>query len=275
MSAFQDGLPPTHAFRVMTYNIRLDTTRDGANAWPYRKEAVLRLIRERCSPDLLGIQEALPHQLDDVARGMPDFEWVGVGRDDGARLGEFTPIFYRRDRFELLETATFWLSETPEIPGSRSWDAALNRIATWARLLDCGSGRAFCLVNTHLEYNGLQARLEGARLLRERAPRLAKGGPLLLTGDFNSREDSEPYRLLTAETFLFDARYRSVRAHAGPTASTIEEFSVLGESDSRIDFVFVTRDLAVLTHSIVEDRFGACYPSDHLPVVAEIAILPT
>ncbi len=267
---------PPAVIRVMTYNIRLDTLRDGANAWPHRSSEVMELITKRCRPDLLGLQEALPHQLDQVAQGMSDWDWVGVARDDGRRLGEFTPVFYRRGRFTLLESETFWLSETPEIPGSRSWDAELNRIATWARLQDRQSGQRFCFVNTHLEYSGLRARSEGARLLRRKLPEIAGGAPLLLTGDFNCREGSEPYRLLTddgsGESFLFDARYRAVKPHLGPTASTLSDFEALGEPGSRIDYVFVTRDVEVLTHRIVEDRFGPHYPSDHLPVLAEVVI---
>ncbi len=272
----QASTPSRTTIRVMTYNIRLDTSRDGQNAWPHRSSAVVRLIVDRCRPDLLGLQEALPHQLEEVARGTPDLDWVGVARDDGRRLGEFTPVFYRRDRFALLESETFWLSETPEVPGSRSWDAQLNRIATWARLRDRQSGCSFCLVNTHLEYNGLRARTEGARLLRSRLPQIGAGAPLLLTGDFNCREGSEPYRLLTDDTpgepFLFDARYRALHPHAGPTASTITNFATLGEPESRIDYLFVTKDVQVLSHRIVEDRFGPHYPSDHLPVLAEVVI---
>jgi endonuclease/exonuclease/phosphatase family metal-dependent hydrolase len=152
------------ALRAMSFNIRYDEPRDGVNAWSNRKTKVGDVIRFH-KADLVGVQEALLSQLRDLERMLPDFEWCGVGRTDGKESGEYSAILYRKARFQLLECKTFWLSETPDKPGSMGWDAAYPRIVTWARFRDHGSGRTFFHFNTHFDHRGQKARVESAALI--------------------------------------------------------------------------------------------------------------
>lgn len=179
--------------RVMSFNIRFNTARDSANAWPHRKDLAASMIRFHHA-NLAGLQEALKGQIDDLAERLPGYGWFGVGRDDGRDKGEFSAIFYRRDRFELLEESTFWLSEEPEVIGSKGWDAAITRIVTWGKLRDRSTGKVFFHFNTHFDHRGVRAREESASLLLTKIKEIAGTTPVIVTGDFNSRESSEPYR---------------------------------------------------------------------------------
>jgi len=255
----------------MSYNIRYDNPDDGINAWPNRKDHVAEMMADVYSADIIGVQEALKHQLDDLQARMPGYSWVGVGRDDGKDKGEFSPIFYKTDRFDLIATNTFWLSETPDRPGSRSWDAAITRIATWARLSDHESGREFYVINTHFDHRGEEARVESARLITEFIDGLDDGVPVLLTGDFNVTEESEAYAVLADSPFLNDARYLSEEGHEGPTAS-FSDWETLQPEESRIDYIFVNSHVTVLSHKIADDRYNGRFPSDHLPVIARVEI---
>lgn len=261
--------------RVMSFNVRYNNPGDGINAWPHRFTRVAEMMGELYQADIVGLQEVLRGQVEDLVRHLPEFDWVGVGRDDGWKEGEFSPIFYRRDRLELLQVNTFWLSETPEIPGSKSWDAAITRIVTWGRFRDKRSGKGFYFFNTHFDHRGVQARLESARLLRERLTRVSDGVPVILTGDMNLRESSTGYRLLVEDRSglrkLLDARYVSEAAHQGPTATT-SNWVELRAPESRIDYILVSPEFRVKSHTILDDRFDGRYPSDHLPVLAEVAL---
>src|SRR5512138_3465563 len=152
---------------VMSYNIRYDNPGDGRNAWPNRKDRLIQLIRDE-SPDLIGLQEALHHQLTDILNGVEGYAMVGVGRDDGKQKGEYSAILYRTSAFELRDENTFWLSETPEVPGSKSWDAAITRVVTWARFRDIKSKKVFFAFNTHFDHMGKEARRESAKLLKQK-----------------------------------------------------------------------------------------------------------
>lgn len=254
---------------VMSYNIRYDNPDDGINAWPNRKDHVAEMMTDIYNADVIGVQEALKHQLDELQERMPGYSWVGVGRDDGKDQGEFSPIFYNTDRFDLMATNTFWLSETPDRPGSRSWDAAITRIATWARLSDQESGREFYVINTHFDHRGDVARVESARLITEFIEGLDEDVPVLLTGDFNVTEESEAYAVLADSPILNDARYLSEEGHEGPTAS-FSDWESLQPEESRIDYIFVNNHVAVLSHKIADDRYEGRFPSDHLPVIASV-----
>lgn len=253
---------------LLSYNLRLDTTRDGPHAWPCRKNAVIKLLR-KLQPDICGLQEALPHQLREVVRGL-GCSWVGLARDDGWKSGEYNPILYQPQRLELVQTNTYWLSETPHIPGSLGWDAQLPRIVTWARLRERASGRELVVFNTHLEWEGEGARVESARRLPAQVAEIRRDAPAVLLGDFNTTEDAPPYRLITRPEDpalgLLDARYLSRTPHQGPTAST-NDWQVLDAPETRIDYVFVTRKLDVLSHRLVDERtLPGNFPSDHLPL---------
>lgn len=258
--------PP--ALRVMTYNLRFNNPGDGPNAWPNRKHMVAALIRLHLV-DVLGVQEALIDQLKDLEQALPDYEWVGVGREDGREKGEFSAILYRRDRLRLLESGTFWLSPTPEVVGSRGWDAALPRIVTWARFRDRATGKTLHHLNTHFDHRGEQARQESARLLLQRAGQAAESAPVIVTGDFNANETSEPYRILSADP-LWDARLVSRNQPYG-SSTTFNGFRA-PSSGGRIDHIFVSRRVEVLQHATPTDSWDGRYPSDHFPVLAEVIL---
>lgn len=260
--------------RVATFNVRLNVASDGPDAWPHRRAHVLAMARHH-DWDLIGTQEALPDQVADMEQ-LAGFTRVGVGRDDGAGRGEHAAIFVRQARFEILRSGTFWLSETPERP-SKGWDGrCCNRIATWVELRDRlapGDGRAgrFFVFNTHFDHEGQVARRESARLLLARWKALAGDVPTLVIGDFNSSPGSEPLQLLSAE--LQDARASSRTPPYGP-AGTFQGFRIdapLAEQD-RIDHVFHTRGIDVLSWAALTDSMHGRFPSDHLPVEVRVRL---
>jgi endonuclease/exonuclease/phosphatase family metal-dependent hydrolase len=259
--------------RIMTFNLRLDLASDGPNAWPHRRDWVASLIRFH-APDAIGVQEALAHMLTELDARLPGFARVGVGRADGRAGGEFSAILYRTDRLELLDNGTFWLSPSPEVPGSKGWDAAIERIATWARFRDRRSGCAHLHLNTHFDHIGEQARQESARLIRQRVAALAGTLPIIVTGDLNADPHSAPYRIFTRDTIpgasapLRDAFDASSGGHYGPT-STWTAFKAI-EPGRRIDYVLVSTQVPVLTHAILPDSWDGRFPSDHLPVIAAV-----
>lgn len=271
------GLLPAQAqdvepVRVMTYNIRYNNSGDGDNAWPHRKDRVAGAVRFY-GADLAGMQEALRGQIDDLAAALPGYAWVGVGRDDARDGGEFSPIFYRADRFTLLEHDTFWLSETPEVVASKSWDAAITRIVTWGHFEDKATGKRFYHFNTHFDHRGEQARTESARLLRARIAAIAGTAPVVVTGDFNFEPSAEGYRILTApsDDALTDTIDATAEPHYGP-AATCCGFAVEGGPTRRIDYVFIKNGVTVWRHGTLSESEGGRYGSDHLAVLADVVL---
>ncbi len=265
------------ALNVMTFNIRFDNPDDGFNAWPHRKELVKSMIRYH-EADIVGLQEALRSQMDDLAAMLPEYEWFGVCRTDGTTTpdpdNEFSTILYRKDRLERLDGATFWLSETPEIPGSKSWDAAITRIVTWAKFRDRQTNQTFFHFNTHFDHVGVQARAESAKIILARMTDIAGEAPVIFTGDFNCTEAETPYRLVTDTSnpsHLRDAMYASRLPHHGPL-STWTAFAFPGVPGRRIDFIFVNRQVEVLKHAILAESWSGRFPSDHLPVLARLSV---
>ena len=185
------------ALRVMSFNVRYDEPRDGANAWPRRKDLVAGTVAFH-RVDVAGLQEVLATQLADLRELLPGYAAVGVGRDDGKEAGEFNPVLFRKDRFRLLGWSTFWLSEEPGNPGSKGWDAACARVVTWARLLDLWTGATLVAFNTHFDHVGDRARRESARLILSEVPRIAAGAPFVLTGDFNCTREDAAYLALVS-----------------------------------------------------------------------------
>ncbi len=260
--------------RVMSFNIRVDLPSDGPDAWPLRKEKAASMIRFHRA-DIVGLQEALRGQLDDLEVLLAGFGWLGTGRAaDGG--GELSAILYRRERLELLGQGTVWLSETPLVAGSRGWDAAFPRVVTWGRLRDRRTGVLFHHFNTHLDHLGEVARREGARLIATKIAEIAGGTPVIVTGDFNSLAGDDPWRILTAGQGssggapLVDAMSVSREPHHGPT-STWNGFQTI-EPGRRIDFIFVSPRIHVIRHGILADTFDGRFASDHLPVLAEVAL---
>jgi len=256
---------------VMSYNIRYDSPDDGENAWPNRSGFVAEMMGEKYGADIIGVQEALMHQITELQAMLPGYSCVGVGRDDGRDKGEFSPIFYNSDRFDLLATNTFWLSEMPNMPGSKSWDTAITRVATWAKFSDTNSDHEFYVLNTHFDHIGEQARIESSRMIEEFVAGLESKLPVIVTGDLNVQESSEAYSVLASSAHMRDARYASQTEHKGPTAS-FSNWEELREAGSRIDYIFVNDKVDVLTHHILDDRYDGRFPSDHLPVLSEIVL---
>jgi endonuclease/exonuclease/phosphatase family metal-dependent hydrolase len=250
---------------VASYNLRYDNPDDGKNTWPARRDALRALVRYH-EFDLFGTQEGLANQLADLDT-LSEYAHVGSGRDDGRRAGEHSAIFYRRDRFALEDHGDFWLSATPDQP-SMGWDArCCKRIATWARLRDKPSGRAFVILNVHFDHEGVVARRESARLLVARGRALAGELPLIVTGDFNSTPDSEVFATISAA--LRDARAISQAPPYGPVA-TFNDFNVSKPGQERIDYVFLSPQWQVRRYAVLTDSVDARYPSDHFPVVTQL-----
>ena len=254
-------------FNIITYNIRMNTTSDGENAWPLRKEKVAGLLKFH-QADIFNVQEALPEQMDDLIVLMPEFDHVGIGRDNGKRAGEHMAIFYKKSRFEKLDDGMFWLSETPDKPGF-GWDAACNRTCTWIKLEDKITKKSFYVLDTHLDHRGTKAREEGVKLILARIPEINKENlPLILTGDFNLVKESSPVQDILK--VMADARDKSVAPPYGPEG-TSGGFAVKANSRT-IDFIFINPKVTVLRHGVLSDSFNMFYPSDHLPVLAEVQL---
>lgn len=250
---------------VMSYNVRYATAPDGANAWPNRKAMLIGLIR-REAPDIIGVQEALYLQLGEIRAELPVYGAIGVGRDDGRLAGEFSAILYRRDRFDVVTSGTFWFSDTPEVPGSKSWGNTITRICTWALLRDIPSGRGLYVFNVHLDHESQPSRERSVALLLERvAARHYAAVPVIVTGDFNAGEDNAAVRRMRA---AFRDSFRAVH----PADSVVGTFNGFrGDSTgAKIDYVFTDR-LTAIAAAILRDRSGGRFPSDHFPVTARLA----
>ncbi len=260
--------------RVMTFNIRYAAAADGENGWDKRKDFLIDVIR-KFNPDLLGTQEVLAVQADFLAERLKDYTLVGVGRDDGKRRGEFSSVMFRTSRFELVDSGTFWLSETPDRPGSKSWDSSLPRIATWARLRDRDdAGRDLCYLNTHWDHRGNQARVESAKIIRRWISEHAGAVPTIVTGDFNVSEDHEGFRTIVAKPAagprLFDL-YRQVHPNPEPDEATFHNFSG-NRRGKRIDFVLGSAECRATEATIDRASQNDRYPSDHFPVSAVLTV---
>lgn len=254
-------------FNIVTYNIRMNTSGDGVNAWPLRKEKVFALLRFH-KADIFGVQEALPEQMDDLTAAFPDFDHVGVGRDDGKREGEHMGIFYRKERFEKITDGMFWLNEALTKPGF-GWDAVCNRTVTWIKLKDKITKKTFYAFDTHFDHRGVKAREESAKLILSKIKEINNEGlPLLLTGDFNLVKDSNPIQTILKE--LHDTKDKSVTAPYLPNG-TSGGFQVR-PLNRTIDFIFINDRVKVLRHGVISDSSGEWYPSDHLPVLAEVVL---
>ncbi len=256
------------SLRIMSFNIRNSGSADGINAWPNRREHYLQTIRD-FAPDIVGTQEVLADQYEALA-SLSDMRILGVARDDGARKGEWSALLFRASRFELLASGTFWLSETPDVSGSKSWDAALPRICTWARLRDRVGGREVLCANTHFDHRGKLARANSARLLAGRLPQLAAGAPVILIGDFNSTDNSEAHGVLTNADSgaAFADSYRSIHPQVSADEATFHAFTGR-TAGSRIDWILHTPQLRTEGAQILRTpAINGVYPSDHYPVTA-------
>lgn len=265
---------------VSSYNVRYANAADEqhGNGWNRRCAPICDLIAYEAF-DLVGMQEVLKNQLDDLmARLSSDYACIGGGRDDGKTAGEYAPILYRKERFDLLGSGLFWLSQTPDRP-SVGWDAKYPRICTWVRLRDRTSGKTLFFLNTHFDHVGENARLESARLLAGWIERHGKGGAVVLTGDFNVDQRSPSYRELLKAGVLSDS-YQVASVRMAPNG-TVNGFDPGKWSDRRIDHVLVTPGVEVLRYGLLTDVYWASDSSgspvvrtlsDHYPVSVYLRI---
>ena len=255
---------------VMSFNIRYDNPEDGKQNWHHRKENVVQMINFY-DLDVIGMQEVLVGQLNYLKSNLQQYKALGVGRDDGKEKGEFSPIFYRKDRFEALKTGTFWLSETPN-KISKGWDADLERIATWAIFRSKATGEEFIFMNTHFDHIGDIARVESAKLLKQKSTELAENLPLILTGDFNLVPESEGITTLTkpdGENTLFNASSLATFTY-GPDWTTCGFDNRPYEVRKTIDYIFLKGINKVNKYAVFAEMKEDIFLSDHCPVFAQI-----
>jgi len=249
---------------IMSYNIRLNVASDGVNAWPNRKDNVKALVKFY-DTDILCVQEALPEQFDAILENT-EFDVVGAGRDDGKRKGEFAAIYFNKNRFTKKDGGIFWLSTTPNVP-SKGWDAALNRVCSWVRLYDKNNKKEFLVFNTHYDHVGVQARIESARLIKQKIQEIAPKLPVVFTGDLNVTPETEA--IATIKSFLMDSKEVSLEKPYGPNG-TFNAFNFNSALKDRIDYVFVNEGFKVQKYGVLSDSKDQRYYSDHLPVFVKL-----
>lgn len=258
---------------VMSYNIRYDNPGDKDNQWKFRRDLAAGLVRFH-DTDVFGAQEVLHNQLMDLMDRLPEFGYVGVGREDGKTKGEYAPIFYRKDRFSVEKSGNFWLSEDIDAVGQKGWDAACERVATWAILKDKNTGKQFFFLNTHLDHMGQVARHEGASLVLEQVKKLSGGLPVIVTGDFNAAPSDEPIQVLTNPG---DLRHLTDSHKVAPFTYgpewTFHDFGKI-PFDKRpwIDYIFVKGAIKVLRHAVLAESLNEVFPSDHCPIISTLLI---
>lgn len=253
--------------KIMTYNIRLNVASDGENAWPNRKDYFMSQV-QFYSPDIFGVQEATPSQVIDIALGMPKYSKFGIGREEGG-TGEACTIYYKKDRFKLQESNTFWLSETPNVV-SRGWDAACNRVCTYGLFTDLKTKKTFYVFNLHLDHMGEVARVKGVQVVLEKIKTInTKKYPVFLMGDFNS-EPNTP-QIAEIKKVMDDTSDVSKEKPFGPSG-TFNNFKHNEPVTLLIDYIFISKNsgLTVQKHAVLSDSKDLKYPSDHLPVLIEI-----
>ena len=254
---------------VMTFNMRYDNPEDGQNNWRFRRERIAGVIKAQ-EVDVLGTQELLSNQFNDLSGLLTGYQGVGVGRLDGAESGEYCAVFFRKDRFTLLDSGTFWLSETPEVVGSLGWDGACERIATWVVLRD-RDGRELFFIDTRLDHVGQVARDEGVSLLMKRIETLSGGRPVILTGDFNSEPGSSVVAHVQKDGVLRDAK--AIAAQRSGTDWSFSDFGQIPEAERPLlDYIFVSGDIEAVRYEVLPDIFDGGYVSDHAPVMAVVKI---
>lgn len=268
LAAFAAQAQPARApIDVMSFNIRYGTANDGENRWDARRAMLFDLVRDQ-NADVVGLQEALAFQIDEIAAAAPAYAVIGVGRDDAARKGEYAAILYRRDRFHVAQSGTFWFSDTPDVVASKTWGNRITRICTWARLID-RDGRAFWIYNVHLDHESQPSREKSVVLLRQRVDaRPFPSEPVIVTGDFNVGEANPALAAIRAGGAFVDA-FR-VRHPDERVAGTFTGFTPGKIDGDKIDYIFVQPGAKVLSAAILRTSRGGRYPSDHFPVTATV-----
>jgi endonuclease/exonuclease/phosphatase family metal-dependent hydrolase len=210
----------------------------------------------------------------DLKDRLPKFKYVCGGRDDGKEKGEYSAIFYDTTRLQIIETKMFWLSETPEVPGSKSWDAAITRMVTWAKFKDRKTKKIFFAFNTHFDHIGKVARRESAKIVLNKVKEVAGIFPVIFTGDFNAEASDEPIMVIMDKTNplrLTDSKEISQTPHYGPTG-TFTGFQSKERNDQPIDYIFLKGKWKVLTHATISQTWEGRFASDHFAVMARISL---
>jgi len=263
--------PAAEPLSVMSFNIRYGTANDGENRWENRREALFALLRSE-NADLVGVQEALHSQIQEILAAVPGYAVAGVGRDDGRTSGEFSAILFRTSRFTLSDAGTFWFSDTPEVVASKSWGNTITRICSWVRLID-RDGRAFWHFNVHLDHQSQPSRERSIELLARRiAERSHRGEPALVTGDFNVGESNPALLSLVGSAaapgpFVDTFRVRYPDAKDVGTFSAFDAARITGD---KIDYVLVPQGTQVISAAILRTATNGRLPSDHFPVTARV-----
>ena len=255
-------------YKAMTYNIRYDNPNDGDNSWPKRKAWLSSQILAN-TPDVIGIQEGLNHQVTYLDSVLVNYKYVGLGRDDGKTKGEYSAIFYNTNKFKVVKTKTFWLSQTPkEI--SVGWDASMERICTYTLFKDKKTKTRFWVFNTHFDHIGELARKESAKLIIETIHGLNQHDyPVILMGDFNLKPESKPIQYLS--NIFNDSKLVSATKPIGPEG-TFNGFDVTKPNNDRIDYIFTSKTIKVTKYAVLSEMTSGKYPSDHLPVYIEFSL---
>lgn len=263
--------PASEPINVMSFNIRYDNPEDSLDNWKFRKDRAANAIRFY-NVDILGTQEVLHNQLEDLKQRLPEYDVIGVGREDGKEKGEYSALWYKKDRFTLIDSGYFWLSETPEVAGSKGWDGACERIASWAKLKDKITGKEVFALNTHLDHVGVVARREGISLMLDKVNQLSDGLSVIVTGDFNSEPESDVIKHVTDPTnpeHLTDAREVSPIVY-GPLWSFHDFGKIPYEHRPLIDYVFVRNGFKVVRYGVLAETENESFLSDHAPVLVTV-----
>lgn len=257
------------ALCVMTYNIRYASGSPPPDGWAHRRPIMLELLR-KIAPDVMGTQEGVYGQLKDLCAGLPEYDWIGLGRDGGSR-GEFMAVFYRRDRLEPMEFDHFWLSDTPHVIASSTWGNACRRMVTWVRFHDKQTHRSFSFFNTHLDHEVQKAREKGAELILRRVKGLKGDLPVLLVGDFNATAGANrAYDILVNPAGFVDTW--TVAKQRGETVATFGNYRPPRKGGPRIDWILSRGPVTTLSTEVVTFSKNGQYPSDHFPVVARVVL---
>ena len=258
----------TCKMNVSTFNLRLDTPSDSLNSWSHRKEMVKSLIRFH-DFDIFGTQEGFKHQLDEILE-LGNYAYTGAGRDDGKDAGEHSAVFYKVNRFELLDSGNFWYSETPAVP-SKGWDATCcNRICSWGKFREKKSGREFYFFNSHFDHQGKVARHNSSLLLLAKIKEIAGNLPVFCTGDFNATPNDDPIQVIYKDGKLRDS-YQITKEPPYGTLGTFNNFDLHSPCSERIDYIWVTDGIVVRKYGVLNEQQYGRFPSDHFPVMVKVS----
>lgn len=251
-----------------TFNLRYDNPGDTGNLWKDRAPVAAALIRFH-QFDIVGTQEGLKNQLEDLKDSLPGYTYYGVGRDDGRLKGEHSAIYYRKARFIAVDSGDFWLSEHPEKPGF-GWDARYNRICSWLKLKDKSSKKQFYVFNVHYDHRGVEARKESSKLILQKIQAIAGKQPVILTGDFNGSNETEWYKTINTSAVLKDALLQVKKPYINN--GSFNNFQAYNPSNEIIDHIFVSKHFRVIRYGILTDTYHGRFPSDHFPILTDLVL---